>query len=83
MGSPLAPVMVNFYMEHFEQQGISSSTRKTTWWYTYVDNTFLVWPHGKNELYGFLQNLNNINPNITFTMVVEQNGSLPFLDVLV
>jgi hypothetical protein len=78
MGSPLAPVMVNFYMEHFEQQGISSSTRKTMWWYTYV-----VWPHGKNELCGFLQNLNNINPNIKFTMEVEQNGSLPFLDVLV
>jgi hypothetical protein len=25
MGSPLAPVVANFYMEHFEQQAISSA----------------------------------------------------------
>jgi hypothetical protein len=82
MRSPLAPVVANFYMEHFEQQAISSTTRKSTWWYRYVDDTFVVWPHGK-ELYDFLQHLNNIHPNIKFTMEVEQDGSLPFLDVLV
>jgi hypothetical protein len=83
MGSPLAPVMATFYMEHFEEQAISSATRKPRRWYRYVDDTFIVWPHGKNELHGFLQHLNNIHPNIKFTMAVEKNGSLPFLDVLV
>jgi hypothetical protein len=83
MRSPLAPVVANFYMEHFEQQAISSTTRKSTWWYRYVDDTFVVWPHGKKELYDFLQHLNNIHPNIKFTTEVEQDGSLAFLDVLV
>jgi hypothetical protein len=83
MGSPLAPVVANFYMEHFEEQAMSSATRKPTRWYRYVDDTFVVWPHGKTELHGFLQHLNNIHLNIKFTMEVEQNGCLPFLDVLV
>jgi hypothetical protein len=83
MGSPLAPVVANFYMGHFEEQAMSSATRKPTWWYRYVDDMFVMWPHGKTELRGFLQHLNNIHPNIKFTMEVEQNGCLPFLDVLV
>jgi hypothetical protein len=83
MGSPLAPVMANFCMEHFEQQAISSLIRKSTRWYRYVDDAFVVWPHGKNELYYFLQPPNDVHPNIKFTVEVGQNGSLPFLDILV
>jgi hypothetical protein len=48
-----------------------------------MDDTFVVWPHGEEELHDFLNHLNNIRPNIKFLMEVEQNQSLPFLDVLV
>jgi hypothetical protein len=34
VGSPLALVVANFYVEHFEQRAVSSSTRKPTWWYS-------------------------------------------------
>jgi hypothetical protein len=40
----------------------------------------LLW---EEELHEFLDHLNNIHPNIKFTMEVEKNPSLPFLDVLV
>jgi hypothetical protein len=83
MGSPLAPVIANYYMEHFEQLAISTVSRKSTHWYRYVDDTFVVWRHGKEELHDFLNHLNNIHPNIKFTMEVEQSQLLPFLDVLV
>jgi hypothetical protein len=73
MGSPLAPVMPNFYLKHSEQQALSSATRKPTRWYRYLDDTFIVRPHGKNELYDFLQHLNNIHPNIKFSMEEKQN----------
>jgi hypothetical protein len=83
MGSPLALVIANFYMENFEKQAISSAAKKPTRWYRYVDDTFVVWPHGRDELQRFLKHLNSIHQNIAFTMEVEQQGTLPFLDVLV
>jgi hypothetical protein len=78
MESPLAPVVANFYMEHFEQQAISSAEKKPARWFRYVDDTFVVWTHGKDELQEFLKHLNNIHLNIMFTMEVEQNKTLPF-----
>jgi hypothetical protein len=48
-----------------------------------MDDTFMVWPHGKDKLQEFLKHLNNIHPDIKFTLEVEQNKTLPFLDVLV
>jgi hypothetical protein len=83
MGSPLALVIANFYTEHFEQQAISSAIKKPARWHRYVDDTFVVWPHGKFELQEFLKHLNNIHPNIAFTMEIEQDKTSPFLDVLV
>jgi hypothetical protein len=83
MRSPLTPVIANYYMEHFEQQAISRAPRKPTHWYRYVDDTFVVWLHGEEELREFLDHLKSIQHNIKFTMEVENNRSLPFLDVLV
>jgi hypothetical protein len=83
MGSPLAPVIANFYMEHFEKQAISSVVKKPTSWYRYVDDMFVLWSHGKDELERLLKHLNSIHQNIAFTMEVDQQGTLPFLDVLV
>jgi hypothetical protein len=48
-----------------------------------MDNTFIIWPHRKEELQEFLQHLGSIHTNIKFTMEVEQNRSFLFLGVLV
>jgi hypothetical protein len=69
--------------DNSEQQAISSAKKKPARWFRYVDDTFVVWTHGKDELQEFLKHPNNIHPNIMFTMEVEQNKTLPFLDVLV
>jgi hypothetical protein len=42
-----------------------------------------MWSHGKDDLQDFLQHLNNIHKSIEFTMEIEQDRTLPFLDVLV
>ncbi len=52
-------------------------------WLRYVDDTLVVWQHGKQELYKFLDHLNSRHSAIQFTMELESNGNLPFLDVLV
>jgi hypothetical protein len=32
----------NFYIEHFEQQAITSAIKKPAQWYRFVDDTFVV-----------------------------------------
>ena len=83
MGSPLSPIVANLYMENFEKVAIDSFPLKPKRWKRYVDDTDVVWPHGKEELYRFLEHLNNQNNTIRFTMEIEINMSLPFLDVVI
>ena len=83
MGSLLSPVIANFYMEKFEEIILETAPLKPKAWYRYVDDTFIVWNHGQEELDNFLQHLNSKNRNIQFTMEKERDGELSFLDVLV
>jgi len=57
--------------------------KKPEVWFRYVDDTFVIWRHGKAELRKFLIFLNNQHPNIHFTTDIEENGKLLFLDVLI
>ena len=49
MGSPLSPVIANFYMEDFETKAIEKATHKPACWYRYVDDTFVIWPRGQEN----------------------------------
>ena len=82
MGSPLSPIVANLFMEKFEREALDSYPLKPSRWKRYVDDTNVVWPHGEDELRKFLTHLNSISPNIKFTMELEENRSIPFLDVL-
>jgi hypothetical protein len=46
-----------------------------------VDDTFVIWPHGKTSLTDFLEHLSKLHKNIQFTMEIEENGHLPFMDI--
>ncbi|ERL94868.1 hypothetical protein D910_12141, partial [Dendroctonus ponderosae] len=82
MGSPLSPVIANYFMEKFEKNALDTAVRKPKCWFRYVDDTFVVWGHGLTELEDFLRHLNSINPKIQFTMEVEKDGRLPFFGCL-
>jgi len=66
-------------MKHFEKEAL----KKPEVWFYYVDDTFVIWRHGRAEIRKFLIFFNNQYPNIHFTIDIEENGKLPFLDVLV
>ena len=83
MRNPLSPVVANIYMEYFEALAIESARLKPANWLRYVDDTFVVWKEGKDKLQDFLEHLNTIRPSIQFTMEVEEDVKIPFLDVLV
>jgi len=50
MGSPLSPVVTNLFMENFESKALSSSLFQPRLWKRFVDDTCVVWPHGKEKL---------------------------------
>jgi retron-type reverse transcriptase len=50
MGSPLSPVIANFFMEDFEKKATEQVVLKPVCWFRYVDDTFIIWPHGQEKL---------------------------------
>ncbi|KAJ8914806.1 hypothetical protein NQ315_014551 [Exocentrus adspersus] len=83
MGSSLSPIMSNIFMEHFEETYVKSYINKPKIWWRYVDDVFSIWPHRQDNLTDFLNFLNNIEPTIKFTLELEENNKLPFLDVMI
>ncbi|XP_074026208.1 uncharacterized protein [Leptinotarsa decemlineata] len=57
MGSPLIPVIDNFFMEQFEK-AIKGFRFRATIWLRYVDATFVIWSYGRDRLNLFLDQIN-------------------------
>ncbi|KAG8236204.1 hypothetical protein J437_LFUL016712 [Ladona fulva] len=47
MGSPLSPAVANLFMEQFEEKALNAAKKKPKCYFRYVDDTFVVWPHGE------------------------------------
>ena len=77
MGSPLSLVLADIFMEEFETSTLLTDDLQPSLWLHYVDDTFVVWPHGRDALQNFLQYLNAQHPSIKFTMEVGQQDILP------
>ena len=80
IGSPLSPILANLFMESFEEEAINTALTKPMLWLRYVDNTFVLWKHGREKLMEFLTHINSRRPSISFTMETEEDKRLPFLD---
>ncbi|XP_071450368.1 uncharacterized protein [Hetaerina americana] len=83
VGSPLSPAIANFYMEDFEERALRTAPLRPKYFFRYVDDTFIVWPHGPEALTEFLGHMNSVHPNIQLTMETEKNKRLPSLDILI
>ena len=89
MGSPLACILANIFMECFESELLSLFPLQPAIWLRYVDDIFIIWPHGIEYFQSFLDSLNQLIPSIKFTTewesINENTGiaTLPFLDILI
>ena len=89
MGSPLACLLANIYMEYFETELRSKLRLQPSFWWRFVDDIICIWPHGQDTFQTFLNGLNRLAPSINFTVeweiLQEDNGlaKLPFLDTLI
>jgi hypothetical protein len=83
MGGSLSQIVSNIFMEHFEKLALDSAQHKPSLWLRYVDEKFVVWPHGPERIQDFFSLLNSLRPSIQFTMEIESESAIAFLDVLV
>ena len=83
MGSPLSPVMANFFMEEFEKKALATSTLKPGFWLRYVDDTLNSWAHDLENLHRFLKHIGSLHPSIKFALKMQkEDKTIPFLDLL-
>ena len=69
-------------MADFEQKALENYHLKRLIWKRFIDDIFLIWTHGENELRKFVEYLNSLHNTIKFTC--EQTISeIAFLDTLV
>lgn len=62
---------------------IQSAALKPSCWFRYVGDIFLVCNHGQAVLSDFLAHSNKVHSRIQFTIEMEKDSQLAFLDVMV
>ena len=84
MGSPLGPTLANIFMCHLENIFIQNcpSEFRPVFYKRYVDDTFVLFKH-PNHATQFLNYINHMHPNISFTSEHENNSKISFLDILI
>jgi len=80
MGLSLSVVLANAFMEYLEESLLRTARLKPKYWRRYVDDTFIIWEHGRDTLEEFHSHLNDACPSIQFTKEIEQDGKIAFLD---
>ena len=82
MGKKMAPTYANIFMYCIENTFLSSFNLKPTAYFRYIDDIFLIWPHGIDTLQTFLENANRTHLNISFTHEYSSTA-VSFLDVII
>ena len=80
MGIPLSPLLRDIYMYYFEEKLFSVC--KFPHWFKYVDDIFVLVPFN-TDFPSLLSLVNSIDCCTQFTLEVENDKSLSFLDILV
>lgn len=87
MGSPLSGLLADLYLNYFENEYLFSCNNKykdkILSYSRYVDDTFLVFDGTYRQIEVLLNYMNSLDPKIKFTMELEVNNSLNFLDLTV
>ena len=82
IGTKAAPSFAITYMGAYEEEHVYTYGLQPLLYLRYIDDIFMLWPHGEKELSTFIEHLNNRVPTIKFT---EEHSAtnVSFLDVMV
>ena len=66
-------------MEYFETEALPSPVQPPPLWLSYTNDCFSIWPI-YSDFRPFLQDLNDAEPTIKFSVEYEQNESIALLE---
>ena len=69
-------------MTKFEEKCVYTYPLQTKLWKRFIDNIFLIWPHGKDLLLEFIDHLNSVHPTTKFTSDISHT-EISFLDLTI
>ena len=82
MGKKYAPSYANIFMAKFETEALRKCALKPAAYFRFLDDIFMIWNHGREQLDYFLEILNSHHPSVKLTATIHEN-SIDFLDVTV
>ena len=82
MGTRVAPSFANIFMGWFEDKFVYTYDTQPLVWKRYIDDIFMIWPHGQDSLDDFVSYLNECHVTIKFTSETSRL-QVSFLDILV
>ena len=82
MGSPLGPSLANAFLSYHEKNWLNNCPQgfKPVFYRRYVDDIFILFK-SNDPLKHFHDFLNSYHINMSFSMEIEKENKLPFLDV--
>ena len=82
MGTALAPNYAILFMYRFKTRALKGWDKQPLLWLRFIDDIFMIWNHGQEELDRFIKYINNIHDKIKFTDEASTE-SINFLDTTV
>lgn len=80
MGSDISPVLADIVMDDLETFCLSKLNFTPPFFFRYVDDTITIVP--RDQIDNVIKVFNSYDPNLQFTMEIENNKQIPFLDLL-
>ena len=78
----MTPSYANLFLGFFEANALKNAPFQPHTWLRYIDDIFMIWTEGLDNLKIFIDYLNNIHSTIKFTSS-HSSTNIPFLDVSV
>ena len=82
MGTRMSPKYANIFMADFETQLMSATSHTPLKYFRFIDDIFMIWTAGLENLEKFIETANNRHPSIKFTHECSASH-ISFLDTTV
>jgi hypothetical protein len=85
MGAPTSAILTETFIQHMEHKYLYPilKTQQIIAYYRYVDDILIIYDKNKTNIEETLNNFNNIQPSINFTMEKEQHEKINYLDITI